>query len=212
MELDKGQIIAFRSAVSFVAIRESMAGAGRGEASAFVPGDDLVAQMDRHQSHRGCTPEIDRRLLGRSKDLISDSSTLEFRSHGEHAEVRDIGVMLCRQLAATDESVTLGEQHDCAGPFEQVNEHRSVDALTVDEIGFGGPTGATAVAAIRRLHQIDHCGYVLGGRVAEGELGHRPEQSMAIIDADAQRRSSTSTGMMRVVAASYSANAGLAFF
>ena len=157
-------------------------------------------------------PQIDRRLLGRSKDLVADASTLEFRSHGEHAEVREIGVMLCRQLAATDESVTLGEQHDCAGPFEQVNEHRSVDALTVDKIGFGGPTGATAVAAICRLHQIDHCGYVFAGRVAEGELGHRPGPRMVIIEVCAQRGSSTSTGMMRVVAASYSANAGLAFF
>jgi hypothetical protein len=185
LELEKGQIIAFWSAVSVVAVGESMGGAGRGEASTFVPSNDLIAQMDRHQSHGGCTPEIDRRLLGRSKNLISDARTLEFRSHGEHPEVRDIGVMLCRQFAATDELVCFGEQHDCAGPFEQVNEHRSVDALTVDKIGFGRPPGATAVAAICRLHEIDHCRHVFGGRVAEGELGHRPGLRMVLIEVSA---------------------------
>lgn len=67
------------------------------------------------------------------------------------------------EFAAADDAVGLGEQHISVGRGQHLGEHGCVDALSVDEIGFGGPALPTPLASICRLNELSDGRDVLDG-------------------------------------------------
>jgi hypothetical protein len=54
-------------------------------------------------------------------------------------------------------AVAFGEDHDAARARDVLPQHVGIDAVAVEEIGFGGPADTAGVAAIGRGDEFDQC-------------------------------------------------------
>jgi len=71
-------------------------------------------------------------------------------------------------------SIAFGDKDAAPGAFDVTQQTFGIDALAIQQIGFGGPALLADLATVGGGHQRDEGGDVRGGRGTEGQRAHAP--------------------------------------
>jgi hypothetical protein len=105
-------------------------------------------------------------FLGFGQEVLANSRRLKEWAHGKHADVRT-RCLPSQKNASHEFATSRGQQQACVCIGENAGQFLCIGALTIEQIGFGGPTCATRIAAIGALDQADNIGHVRGSRVSK---------------------------------------------
>src|SRR5262245_61784779 len=81
------QIVTLRETKPLISIRKWLPVSGADVASPLVPGDQFRAHIDDGHAHFGAAKLFEQHALGLAQHKLAETSTLQSRPHGKHAEV-----------------------------------------------------------------------------------------------------------------------------
>jgi hypothetical protein len=105
-------------------------------------------------------------FLSLGQETLPDSQRLKEWAHRKHPDVR-ASCLSSQQHAPHDFVTARGQQQARVGVLENARQFLGIGALTVEQIGFGGPARTTCVAAIGALDQRDNIGHVRESRASK---------------------------------------------